>query len=208
MKSKIRRIRLEKLMPHPDNPNRMSRANFAKLVRNIKRTGQYEPLVVRPHPNLTGFFQIINGQHRCRALKALGHERVDAVVWSASDEDTDILLTTLNRLGSRDILDKKLTLLRRLDARMPTRDLAKLVPQTRGQLERLIHHKPLSQAMVRRADAFAMPVVFFVDKTQQEAIETALSLVGPTTNVITRSARRAAALTDIAKRFLDTLQEH
>ena len=208
MKSKIRRIRLEKLMPHPDNPNRMSRANFAKLVRNIKRTGQYEPLVVRPHPNMSGFFQIINGHHRCRALKALGHERVDAVVWSASDEDTDILLTTLNRLGGRDILDKKLTLLRRLDARMPTRDLAKLVPQTRGQLERLIHHKPLSQAMMRRANAFAMPVVFFVDKTQQETIEEALSLASPTTNVMARSSKRATALTDIAKRFLDTLQEH
>lgn len=60
MKSKIREIALDKLIPHPDNANRMSRAALAKLVRNIERTGCYEPLVVRPHPEQRGIFQIIN----------------------------------------------------------------------------------------------------------------------------------------------------
>ena len=35
--------------------------------RNIERTDCYEPLVVRPHPNKHGFFQIINGHCRCKA---------------------------------------------------------------------------------------------------------------------------------------------
>jgi hypothetical protein len=37
MASTIESIQLEKLLPHPDNPNRMSKANFAKLIRNIHK---------------------------------------------------------------------------------------------------------------------------------------------------------------------------
>ena len=39
MENMIQTIAIEKLIPHPDNPNRQSKANFAKLVRNIERTG-------------------------------------------------------------------------------------------------------------------------------------------------------------------------
>ncbi|UCD52735.1 MAG: ParB-like nuclease domain-containing protein [Phycisphaerales bacterium] len=80
MKSRIRHIPLDKLIPHPDNPNRMSRANFGKLMRHIKRTGCYEPLVVRRHPQQPGCFQIINGHHRCAALKNLGRATAQVVV--------------------------------------------------------------------------------------------------------------------------------
>ena len=122
--TKIRHISLDRLVPHPDNPNRMSRATFEKLVRNIERTGRYEPLVVRPCPGRRGFFQIINGHHRCEALRTLGHKTAEAVVWNVDDEQTDILLATLNRLGGRDTLDQKLALLRRLSVGLSLRKLA------------------------------------------------------------------------------------
>jgi len=201
MRSKIRHIPLNKLIGHPDNPNRMSRGNFAKLVRNIKRTGQYEPLVVRRHPYQHGCFQIINGHHRYQALKKLSHKRAQAVVWDVDDAQTDLLLTTLNRLGGRDMLQKKLALLRRLSNRMSMRDLAKLVPQTRGQLERLISFKPPSAPTAKGTEAFALPVVFFVSKDQQQTIEDALSKTQAVSTAKTRAARRAAALTDIARQY-------
>ncbi len=50
MNNSIQSIAIDRLIPHPDNPNRMSKANFDKLVRNIERSGRYEPLVVRPLP--------------------------------------------------------------------------------------------------------------------------------------------------------------
>jgi ParB/RepB/Spo0J family partition protein len=208
MSTKLRRVALEKLKPHPDNPNRMSRGDFAKLVRNIKRTGRYEPIVVRPHPNERGCFQIINGHHRCRALEQLDHTTAQVVVWNVDDEQTDLLLLSLNRLHGRDLLEKKLAVLRRLSGRMASRDLARLVPQTRGQLERLIGLKPLSRTLTRQAEAFAVPVVFFVSKDQQQAIEDALSLADGAETTATRSARRAAALTRIADDFVNrTLEE-
>jgi ParB/RepB/Spo0J family partition protein len=207
MSDKIRRVSLEKLRAHPDNPNRMSRGDFSKLVRNIKRTERYEPIVVRPHPRRKGCFQIINGHHRCQALRKLGHKTAQVVVWDVDDEQTDLLLATLNRLHGRDILEKKLALLRRLSGRMATQDLARLVPQTRGQLERLIHLKPLSRAVIREADAFAAPVVFFVSKEQQRAIEAALSLAAAGSEASSRTARRAAALTQIASHFVDQIRK-
>ncbi|MHC4624131.1 MAG: ParB/RepB/Spo0J family partition protein, partial [Planctomycetota bacterium] len=88
MRNSVHSIALDKLASHPDNPNRQSKANFAKLVRNIARTGRYEPLIVRPHPEKEGYYQIINGHHRRRALSELGYEAADCIVWDVDDEQT------------------------------------------------------------------------------------------------------------------------
>lgn len=205
--NRIRRIPLDRLVPHPDNPNRMSRANFNKLMHNIERTGRYEPLVVRPCPGRRSFFQIINGHHRCEALRRLGRQTADAVVWQVDDEQADILLATLNRLNGRDVLDGKLALLRRLNKQIPTRKLAKLLPQTRGQLERLISTRPLPAATRRKAETFAIPLVFIVDAGQQHAIEEALALAPATSEKQTRAAGRAAALAHMANSFIERCQE-
>ena len=202
MSTKIRHIPLDRLVPHPGNPNRMSRTNFRKLLGHIERTGRYEPLVVRPCPGRPGFFQIINGHHRCEALRTLGRKTADVIVWDVDDEQTDILLGTLNRLNGRDTLDQKLTLLRRLNERIPTRKLARLLPQTLGQLERMISARSLPRVKQPRADAFAIPLVFFVDEAQQRTIEEALAALAASSGAGTRAGRRAAALTQIARGFL------
>jgi hypothetical protein len=206
MNDSIRRIRLDRLVPHPDSANRMSRANFAKLVRNIERTGRYEPLVVRRHPDKRGHFQIINGSHRCQALRELGHETAQAVVWKVDDEQTDLLLATLNRLGGRDMLDKKLAILRRLCRRRPVHDLAKLVGQTHGQLQRLMSRR-LNTAMPQgRRSLYAIPLVFFVNDAQQQIIEEALAPAVAQSSKTTRAAKRAAALARMAAQSANHLE--
>jgi len=204
MSTRIRQIPVKKLVPHPGNPNRMSRTVFEKLVRNIEQTGRYEPLVVRPCPGQRGFFQIINGHHRCQALRQLGHETVEAVVWNINDEQTEILLGTLNRLQGRDTLEKKLALLHRLTVTMATRKLAKLLPQTQGQIERLVSAKPPARTPSGKAKPFAIPVVFFVNETQGRAITEAIARAAAgLPEEQTRAAQRAAALMHIAQQFLN-----
>ncbi len=209
MASSIQSIALDKLDFHPDNPNRMSKVNFAKLVRNIERTGRYEPLIVRPCPDKADYFQIINGYHRCHALAKLGYKTTDCVVWDIDDEETDILLATLNRLGGSDELGKKLKLLKRLNKRIEAGKLAKLLPQTAKQIERLTNLKRPSAPAKIAENCFANPLVFFVNDKQQEQIEKALSLVGIAGRLtaeskaeVTRATKRAAALTHIAGYFL------
>ncbi len=203
MANSIRSIALEKLIAHPDNPNRMSNANLAKLVRNIERTGRYEPITVRPHPQKKDCFQIINGYHRCHALTKLGYKTADCIVWDIDDKQTDILLTTLNRLGGSDNLDKKIGLLKRLNKRMESAELAKLLPATAKQIERLTNLKMPSIAAKTNAKCLSNPIVFFVNDAQQETIENALSLAQEFHSEETKAARRAAALAQIAEHFLN-----
>ncbi len=202
IKNQVSSIPIEKLVPHPDNPNRMSKKNFAKLVRNIERTGRYEPLVVRPCPGREGFFQIICGHYRCRALAELGYEAVDAIVWDIDDHDADVLLATINRLGGRDVLDKKLALLCRLNERTDAGDLAKLLPLSRPQIQRLtkISSDGLSRIKLAKPD-FATPLVFFVNRRQQKAIESAMSLARQAGGGKTKAQENAAALAQIAEQF-------
>jgi ParB/RepB/Spo0J family partition protein len=201
MTNKIKSIPLNELVPHPDNSNTMSKANFAKLVRNIERTGRYEPLLVRPHPTRKGFYQIINGHHRRQALEKLGHKTASAIVWDIDDQETRLLLATLNRLGGRDVLEKKLALLRRLNARLTTGELAKLLPTTAKQIERLINLKLPSAPPAPQAESFLAPLVFFVTAAQKEIIEKAMLLAQKDRSEKTTAARNAAALTIIAQHF-------
>jgi len=202
MTNSIISIAMDKLVAHPDNPNRQSKVNFTKLLRNIERTGRYEPLLVRPCPNKPGLYQIINGHHRCHALTRLGHKAADCIVWDIDDQQTDILLATLNRLGGTDQLDKKLKLLKRLKKKLDTGQLARLIPQTRKQIERLTNLKlPRAPAKIDVA-AFANPLVFFLTDKQKQIVDEALSLAAPNAKEKTTAARNAAALTHIAESFV------
>jgi hypothetical protein len=199
----IKSIALKLLLPHGDNPNRMSRANFTKLVRNIERTGRYEPLIVRAHPKERGFFQIINGHHRRQALAKLGYDSAEVIVWDVDDEQTDILLVTLNRLAGSDELSRQIALLKRLKGRMEAGELSKLLPQTAVQLKRLTEFKMPSMAARVEAGTFFTPLVFFVNDVQQQVIEDALGLVEGGEEKLSKAGRRAAALEKMARYFLE-----
>jgi ParB-like chromosome segregation protein Spo0J len=202
--NRVTSIPIGKLIAHPGNPNRMSKRSFARLVRNIERTGRYEPLVVRRQGDC---FQIINGHHRCRALQQLGYETVDAVIWDVDDAEADILLTTLNRLGGSDVLEKKLALLDRINRDMHAREMAKLLPFTRSQIEKLRSIKIPSPPAKIDVKSFAVPMVFFLSDAQQQIVEQALSLAGKTLAEKTKAARNAAALTEMAQCFIREKQK-
>lgn len=198
--NQISNISLEKLVAHPDSPNRMGKGNLAKLTCNIKRTGRYEPLVVRPCPGRRGFFQIINGHHRCRALRDLGYETAAAMIWDIDDHETDLLLAGINRLGGSDALDKKLAVLSRLNRRMQSAEMAKLLPLSRTQIERLtkIGAKNLPPIKPVRAE-LASPLVFFVNGRQKKIIESALSLERERSDGKTKAEKNAAILANLAQ---------
>ena len=212
MANRIQTIPLKKLTAHPDNPNRMSKNKFIKLLRNIERTGRYEPLVVRPCPQKRDCFQIINGHHRCRALKELGYKTAEALVWDINDHETDILLTTLNRLGGSDVLDKKLALLKRLNKSAfngRTAELAKLLPQTANQIKRLTKFtiSDCRRAVENRKSQMLNPIAFFLNDTQQAIIRKALTTaMSKVEKHSTKAVKNAAALTYIAQDFINSKQ--
>lgn len=204
--SQLSVIAINNLVAHPDNPNVMSGDKFRKLVRNIERTSLYEPIIVRPHPQDEGKYQIINGHHRVKALEKLGKKEANCLVWDVDDKQTAILLTTLNRLSGTDDPAKKNELLRKLKERFDTAELAKLLPNTAKQIEQLTNLKLNAVRCPLPAAQFAVPLVFFVTNRQQEIVENALSSIENqvSRNGFTKTQRRAEALTRIAERFLTT----
>jgi ParB/RepB/Spo0J family partition protein len=198
----IQSIPLDRLLEHPLNANRMSEQTFKKLLRNIERTGLYEPIVVRPHPEMEGSFQIINGHHRIKALKMLGQDTANCVVWNVDDNEAAILLATLNRLQGSDILEKKIELLNKLKEHYQSGQLAKLLPQTKKQIEALANLKVPAVPSKADENVFARPLVFFVTPQQAEIIESAMSIAIEKVTGQTTAEKKAKALTYIVNQWM------
>ncbi len=198
-------VPIEILSDNPNNPNRMSKSSFAKLVRNIERTRLYEPIIVRKINTQNSVhrtrYEIINGHYRTKALKQLGYINVDICIWDVDDRQSDILLATLNRLSGTDILEKKLALLNRLSNESEIKQLSELLPLTSGQIERYrdlkLPHKPAKQ----EKDSFAEPLIFFVDEKQKRVIEQAIQKIKNTSSKTPARRTKSEAITKIAESF-------
>src|SRR6266704_5033701 len=132
-----RMVPLDDLLAHPLNSNVMSPDLQAKLKAHIKRTGRYPFLVVRPHPDEAGKYQVLDGHHRVAVLRDLGHTEARCDIWTVDDREAKLLLATLNRLQGQDIPIRRAELLHELLGEMNLDDLAGLLPETDKQLEEL-----------------------------------------------------------------------
>ncbi len=145
-------------------------------------------------------------------MRELDYKTAEALVWEVNDQDTDILLATLNRLGGSDVLDKKLALLKRLnksafDGRIAK--LAKLLPQTSNQIKRLteLAMSDCRKAVENRKSQILNPQVFFLNDKQQEIVAKALSAaMSEVEENRTKALKNAVALTYIAQDFINSRQ--
>ena len=198
-------IELDRLKAHPDNPNEMGKADFAKLVENIKRTGLYEPAIVRPSVAEAGCFELINGHHRCRALKQLGEETVNCIVWDVGDDQVDIFLSTLNRLGGKDNVSKKARLLKRLNEKLSSKDISKLLPMSKIAIEKLRDFS-LPDEPVRIDTAQALNcITFFLNAEQKRHLDSALKAASK--DHAPKAAKQSESLTEISKFYMENFSE-
>lgn len=86
--SGVRAVGVDLLDPNPFQPRARVRAeSLDELVASVRRHGVLQPLLVRPHPAVTGRFQIIAGERRWRAAQVAGLHEVPASVRTLSDQD-------------------------------------------------------------------------------------------------------------------------
>ena len=205
MSNLIQRIDLEKLRAHPENPNEMRQADFTKLRNHIKETGLYEPIVVRRHPSEAGEYEIINGHHRVEVLRELGENCADCVVWDTDDDQTRILLATLNRLGGSDEVGKKLELYRKLSETFDSAKLSKMLSESREKIDKLL---ALNQASINLPVSMpgAVPeaVVFFLSGDQKAVVERAIESAAGVSNQHIMARVRAEAIAEIASAYIES----
>jgi len=171
---------LEQLHAHPANPNVMSDERLATLSRHIARENRYPPLVVRPHPEISGEYQMLDGQHRAAVLRLLQHESALCYVWPCDDTEALLLLATLNRLSGEDLPDRRAELLVELGALLPRDVLASLLPESPDELEAALAWGELDgerllaelEAAADRAAGSAVRLISFaVDHADEAVIE-------------------------------------
>jgi ParB-like chromosome segregation protein Spo0J len=201
-------IPLADLLPHPRNSNVMPADLQAKLRAHIKRTGRYPFLVVRPHPEEAGKYQVLDGHHRIAVLRDLGHRDARCDVWDVDDREAKLLLATLNRLQGQDQPLRRAELIHELLAEMNVTDLGGLLPETDKQLEELhaLLEFPaeeiaaLLQEQAEEAEKVLPRVMTFVVTPDQErVIEAAVEAASDGT--VGRD-RKARGLMNLAQRFL------
>lgn len=197
---------IDSLVPHPENANRMDNETLLKLRRHIESTGRYEPVTVRPHPTETDKFQIINGHHRVRALRNIGHQGVSCVVWDVDDRQTRLYLATLNRLCGKDIPERRTMLLAGLIDDFELMELAKLLPENLNQLqtlEKAVHSELESLDLDSISDETAeIPVIlsFMLPAGLAAEVNRALDMVIESSG---NGLSRSSALHEIARSFIE-----
>ncbi len=75
---------------------RGSEIGIGELAKSFNEVGQLSPVLVRPHPQKEGSFQLVYGYRRYQAAKKLGWSSLKAEVRSLSDEDAVKIALTEN----------------------------------------------------------------------------------------------------------------
>lgn len=92
LKSKILLIPADEIKPNDYNPNFVPQELYDDIVDDIKRNGFYGAIIINKDK------VIIDGEHRWRALKALGVPKIPCILEEDADEKQSKILTLrLNR---------------------------------------------------------------------------------------------------------------
>lgn len=85
-----RMIPIERIEPNPDQPRRdFVKEDLHELAESIRVKGIIQPLIVRPHPGISGKFEIVAGERRWRAAQIAQIHEVPVVVRQL--DDTEVL---------------------------------------------------------------------------------------------------------------------
>lgn len=208
--ARLVRVPLERLHPHPANPNLMDDGRLETLARNIEREGgRYPPLIARPHPELPGDWQLLDGHQRTDVLRGLGHTEAIVFPWECDDETALVLLGTLNRLEGEDVPARRAELLAELTALMPTDELAALLPENAAAIEETLALLDLdtdallaefTAATEHSAASSPRLISFAVDAEDEAAVERALEAASVGLH---GKNRRGSALGAICRNYLE-----
>jgi ParB family chromosome partitioning protein len=93
---------LEQLETDVFSPRKaFSEGYVEELAESIEREGQLKPVIVRVHPKKPNVYQVVDGEHRVRALRKLGREVVRAEVRRLSDEEAYFLAIRVNEMHGK-----------------------------------------------------------------------------------------------------------
>jgi len=135
MKLEVVYIPVDRLVPNPWNPNKMSDEMLRKEIDSIKEFGFVDPIHCRA---LDEVFQIIDGEHRWIGAKAIGMDEIPCIMLDVDDTVAEQLTIVLNDLRGKPDEAKLAALVRDLSTRRSMLDLERVLPYKREKLAEMI----------------------------------------------------------------------
>lgn len=86
--SQTRTLPISQIHPNPHQPRKHFEPQaLQELARSIQQQGVLQPLIVRPHPQLVGQFELVAGERRWRALQLAEISEAPVLVRMLSDRE-------------------------------------------------------------------------------------------------------------------------
>jgi ParB/RepB/Spo0J family partition protein len=127
----VREIDVDLIDPNTYNPNVMDPATERKLEADIKKRGVLYPILVRPKGDR---YEIIDGEHRWKTLKKLGHKIAPCLIKDSSDTDARVETLNTNYMRGEAVPGKLAGVLHDLNRTITTGDLAGILPYDEARI--------------------------------------------------------------------------
>lgn len=136
---KVTYVSVDRIQPNPWNPNRQDAFIFEKEKASIREFGFVVPITCREVGGPIRDYQVIDGEHRCKAAKELGYTEVPIINLGDVDDQTAKQLTIiLNETKGQAQPDLLRALLDDLLSKKPKADLLKVLPYTPMQFDSMV----------------------------------------------------------------------
>jgi ParB family chromosome partitioning protein len=83
-----RAVPIERIHPNPNQPRRtFGERELEDLANSLREKGVIQPLILRPHPDREGAYEIVAGERRWRAAQIAGLHELPALVRELTDTE-------------------------------------------------------------------------------------------------------------------------
>jgi ParB-like chromosome segregation protein Spo0J len=152
MELAVTNLPITKVTPNPWNPNKQTERQYAAEMESICDNGFVMPIIVRKHPEKKGYYEIVDGEHRWKALQQIAVENkkgkgnvpslvenkeIPAIVLSIDEAKAKRLTVIMNETRGRADLTSLGTLLAELAPELGD-DLIIGLPYTPEQLNEIL----------------------------------------------------------------------
>ena len=136
----------EAIHPNEYNPNRQSDYDFELLCKSIEEDGFTQPIIVQQATN-----EIVDGEHRWRAMKVLGFKKVPVIYTQMSREQQLIATLRHNRARGNENLNMAADVIKELQDSGDLEQATDSLMLDKLDLEIMLQMIPQSDLMMRNA---------------------------------------------------------
>lgn len=152
----LARLDPDDIVPNAQQPRTVfDPEDLAELVHSIKEFGVLQPIVVRPHPDQPGKYELVMGERRLRATKAAGLTTIPAVVKDTANDAMlrDALLENLHRSQLNPLEEASAYQQLLADFGITQEELASRIGRSRPQISNTLRLLKLPEAVQLRVAA-------------------------------------------------------